>query len=106
MAIRFGPAVLGPAKTALEVLENYARMGLRACEIAFTYSCYIKPDECPAIREKACELGINLSIHAQYWVNLNSSEKAKREATKMRILQCCEIGELLGAKVEIGRAHV
>lgn len=99
MPVIFGPAGLGPVKTALAVLEQYHKLGLRACEIAFTYSVYIKPVECPAIREKAKELGIELSIHAPYFVNLNSAEKAKREATKKRILACCEIGELLGARV-------
>src|SRR3990167_3486607 len=95
MGIIFGPAGLGPVKTATAVLEQYAQKGLKACEIAFTYSCYIKSHETEAIRKKAEELGISLSIHAQYFVNLNSAEKAKREATKKRILQCCEIGELL-----------
>src|SRR3989338_10016439 len=101
MSIIFGPAGLGPVKTAVQVLEQYHKLGLRACEIAFTYSAYIKPSECVVIRDKANELGIELSIHAQYFVNLNSSEKEKREATKKRILQCCEIGELLGAKVVV-----
>ncbi len=101
MPIIFGPAGLGPVKTAVQVLEQYHKLGLRACEIAFTHSAYIKPTECTVIREKAQELGIELSIHAQYFVNLNSAERAKREATKRRILQCCEIGELLGAKIVV-----
>lgn len=101
MSVIFGPAGLGPVKTATKVLEQYAQQGLKACEIAFTYSCYIKSAECPAIREKAKELDIDLSIHAQYWVNLNSAEKEKREATKKRILDCCEIGELLGVKIVV-----
>lgn len=101
MPILFGPAGLGPVKTATHVLEQYHKQGLRACEIAFTYSAYIKPQECLLIKEKAQALGIELSIHAQYFVNLNSAEKAKREATKKRILACCEIGELLGAKVVV-----
>ena len=39
-----------------------------------------------------------MSIHAPYWLNLNSSEKEKREATKKRILECCRVGEWLGAE--------
>ncbi len=102
MAIRFGPSSLGPVNTADKVLEQYAKSGLKACEIAFTYSIYIKNKE-DAIRigKKAKELDIELSIHAPYWVNLNSSEKAKREATKKRILDCCEVGEWLGAKMVV-----
>jgi deoxyribonuclease IV len=102
MVISFGPAGLGPVKTAEEVLEGYAKLGIKACEIAFTYGVYIKNKE-DAIRigKKAKELGISLSIHAQYWVNLNSDEKAKREATKARILQCCQVGELMQAKTVV-----
>ena len=40
--IKFGPAGLGPVKTALAVLEQYHSKGLKACEIAFTYGAYIK----------------------------------------------------------------
>lgn len=101
MSIKFGPAGLGPVKTALNVLEQYHKAGMKACEIAFTYSVYIKAEEAKIIGKKASELGIELSIHAQYWVNLNSEEKEKREATKKRILDCCKIGELLGAKVVV-----
>ncbi len=102
MGIKFGPAGLGPVKTAERVLEDYYKNGLRACEIAFTYSVYIKnEDDAVRIGAKARELGIDLSIHAQYWVNLNSADKAKRESTKKRILECCRIGELLEAKVVV-----
>lgn len=101
MEIIFGPAGLGPVKTASQTLEKYHKLGLKACEIAFTYSVYIKPPECEPIRKKAEELGIDLTIHAQYFVNLNSAEKIKREATKKRILDCCKAGELLGAKLVV-----
>src|SRR3989344_7165513 len=102
MNIRFGPAGLGSVKTAEKVLEEYHKLGLKACEIAFTYGVYIKKKE-DAIRigKKARELGIGLSIHAPYYVNLNSEEKAKRDATKKRILDCCRIGELLGARTVV-----
>jgi deoxyribonuclease-4 len=102
MNIRFGPAGLGPVAAAEDNLKELAKKGLKACEIAFTYGVYIKNEE-DAIRigKKASELDIELSVHAPYWVNLNSAEKAKREATRERILESCRIGELLGAKVVV-----
>lgn len=99
--IKFGPAGLGPAKTAFEVLEGYHKKGLRACEIAFTYSVYLKSEDAEKIGKKAKELEIELSIHAPYFVNLNSDDEKKREATKQRILKCCEIGEKLQASVVV-----
>ena len=102
MNIRFGPAGLGPVKNAEETLKEYHKLGLRACEIAFTYGVYIKKEEdAKRIGKKAKELDIKLSIHAPYYVNLNSEEKAKREATKKRILDCCEIGEFAGAEIVV-----
>ncbi len=99
--IRFGPAGLGPTKSALETLEHYHSLGLRACEIAFVHSVYIKEAQTAPIKKKAEELDMRLSIHAPYYVNLASAEKVKREATKARILECCRIGELLGAKTVV-----
>ena len=101
MTILFGPAGLGPGKTAIGVLEEYHKKGLRACEIAFTYSVYMKEEEAKVIGKKAKELGIVLSIHAPFFVNLNSKEKVKVEATKKRILDCCKIGEALQAEVVV-----
>ena len=102
MKIRFGPAGLGSVKNAEKTLEEYYKKGLRACEIAFTYGVYIKNKEDAArIGKKAKELDISLSIHAPYYLNLNSSEKMKRDATKKRILDCCEVGDLLGAKIVV-----
>jgi deoxyribonuclease-4 len=100
--IRFGPAGLGGVDEAISNLEIYSKLGLRACEIAFTYGVYIKnKEDTEKIKKKAKELDIKLSIHAHYWINLNSKEKAKIEASKKRILDCCEIGELLGAYVVV-----
>ena len=101
MTIKFGPAGLGPVKEAEKNLEKYHKLGFRACEIAFTYSVYIKPADAVIIGKKAKELDIELSIHAPYFVNLASNEKLKVEATKQRIIKCCEIGEMLGAKTVV-----
>lgn len=95
--IRFGPAGLGGVKDAISNLEKYHSLGLNACEIAFTYGIYIKEPEAKIIGEKAREFDIRLSIHAQYWINLNSSDKKKTDESKKRILDCCRIGEVLGA---------
>lgn len=96
--INIGASGLGKVKEAVINLERMHDAGLKCCEIAFTYSIYIKEFETPVIREAAKRLGIRLSIHAPYWINLNSSDPEKIEASKKRILDCCKIGELLGAE--------
>lgn len=96
MSIKFGPAGLGSVKDAISTLEKYRGLGFGACEIAFTYSVYIKRKEDALKIGKAAErLGIKLSIHAPYWINLNSEDKEKVEQSKERILRCCEVGTWL-----------
>lgn len=97
MTIIFGPAGLGAVKDAIKNLEVFSKAGIKACEIAFTYGVYIKEKDAEIIGKKAHELGIKLSIHAHYYINLNSKEKAKIEASKKRIIECLRIGEKLGA---------
>jgi len=104
MVIKFGPASLGPVNEAISNLEHFAKLGFGACEIAFTYSVYIKEQDAKKIGEVAKKLGIQLSIHAPYFINLNSVEKAKVEASKQRILKCLEIGTYLGAKYVVFHA--
>ena len=96
--VKFGPAGLGSVKDAIKNLEDMHKLGITACEISFTYGPYIKEEECNKIKETAEKFNIQLSIHAQYWINLNSEEPKKIEMSKKRILACCKIGELLGVK--------
>jgi len=99
MVIRFGPAGIGPVKEAVERLEEYSELGLRAAEIAFTYGIYMKEEgDIREIKKAAERFNIKLSIHAPYWVNLNSKEKIKVKQTKQRILKCCEVGHKVGAE--------
>ncbi|MEM2956514.1 MAG: TIM barrel protein [Candidatus Pacearchaeota archaeon] len=107
--IRFGPTGLGASveKAAIS-LERYHKLGIKACEIPFTYGIFIKEDkhkkEIEDIRNTARKLDIKLSIHAPYWLNLNSKEKKKIDESKKRILQCCKIGELLGVEIVVFHA--
>jgi deoxyribonuclease-4 len=101
----FGPAGLGGVKEAISNLEKYKKLGLDACEIAFTYQVYIKKNsDAKKIGQVAKKLGIKLSIHAPYYINLASKDKKKIEASKKRILNCCEKAHWLGAKYVVFHA--
>ena len=98
MKIIFGPAGLGGADEAIKNLEGFHKLGLGACEIAFTYGIYLNEKQAIEIGKSAEKNKINISIHAPYWINLNSDEKIKVEQCKNRIIACCKIGHLLGAQ--------
>ena len=51
-----------------------------------------------ATGEKAKELGISLSIHGSYFINLSSAEDEKIEASKKRLLSALKVGTWMGAK--------
>jgi len=97
--IKFGPTGIGPVGDAVANLEMYHSLGFRAAEVLFTYGVYIKEKE-DALRigGVAKKLGIFLSVHAPYWINLNSKDEKKVEMSKTRILKCCEVASWLGAK--------
>jgi len=98
MSIKFGPAGLGGANEAVLNLEKFKKIGLSACEVAFTYGVYLKKNDAERIGLAAKKMGIELSVHAPYWINLNSKEKEKIEASKKRILDSCEIAHYMKAK--------
>jgi len=94
--ISIGPA--GSGGSGEEGFRKIKESGLDAVEIEFTYGIWMTPTQAKKIRELNKKLNLKLSIHSPYYINLNSKEKAKIEASKKRILKCCEIGDLVGAK--------
>jgi len=96
--IKIGPAGIGGKNEAESNLEHYKDNKFQAAEISFTYSVYLKKEDAKIIGKIAKELEIDLSIHASYFINLNSPEEKKVAMSKKRILDACEIGHHLNAK--------
>ena len=91
---------IGPAGTGGAEISNFIKLhelGLAAVEVEFTYSVWMKPSQAQAIAEanKKLGLGLKLSVHASYFINLNSEDSSKIGASRSRILKCCEIGHYL-----------
>lgn len=95
--IRIGPSG-SKSLTGFEELKEMKAAGLKAMELAFTYSVWMKEADAKIVAENALKTGIFLSVHASYYINLNSEEKAKIEASKKRILDSCKIGDILNGK--------
>lgn len=94
--IFFGPG--GTAGLGYDAgLEEIKKLGLDSLEVEFTYGVRMSDEEARRIGEKAKKLGIKLSVHGPYYLNLVSEEKAKIDASKKRILDSCERGNHLGA---------
>ena len=88
--IKIGPA--GTGGSSEEGFNKIKEAGLDAVEIEFTYSIWMKKEDAIKIKELNKKLGLKLSIHAPYFINLASFERPKVHASKSRIFKCCEIG--------------
>ncbi|MFH1445338.1 MAG: TIM barrel protein [Nanoarchaeota archaeon] len=95
--IKLGPAG-SPGKSTLEGIPMIKEMGLHTMEVQFVRGVKMTNDLAKKCGDKAKELGIDLSVHAPYYINLTSEEKDKRKASVKRILDSCERAHYLGAK--------
>ena len=96
--IYLGPAGI-PTITrgdTLQGIKDVKKLGLSAMELEFVRGIYLKKEEAVEIGRVAKDLGVKLSIHASYFINLCNPEKVR--ASEKRILDSCEIGHYLGAK--------
>ncbi len=96
MRIFLGPAG-SPAKSTLEGVGQVKELGLNAMEVEFVYGVRMSNALAEQVGAAARRLGIRLSVHAPYYINLASSEKEKVRASKQRILESCERAHYMGA---------
>ena len=87
-----------PAASTLAAIEHIKRLGLDCLEVEFVKGVNMGSDTARAIKEKAAAFGIRLSVHAPYYVNLNSPEQGKRLSSQERLIASARMGEHLGAK--------
>jgi deoxyribonuclease-4 len=95
--IRIGPAGSGGLGN-LKGIRRVARMKLDCMEVEFTYGVRMSLENAREVGALAKEKGINLSVHAPYYINLASDEKEKIIASKKRILDSCERAAALKAR--------
>ncbi|NIO49945.1 MAG: TIM barrel protein [Candidatus Aminicenantes bacterium] len=99
--LRFGtagvPLSAYPSST-LAAIKKIAQMGLECLEIEFVKGLKMGTDLAQKIKEEARALNVSLSVHAPYYVNLNSAEEGKRLASQERILSSARMAEICGAE--------
>ena len=99
--IRFGTGGVphSAAKRTTEAgLERLRELGLDHMEVEFVRGVKMKIDKAREIGKLAGELGITLTAHGPYYINLNSPDEDKREASVIRILDTARAGYAMGAR--------
>lgn len=78
-------------------LERIAELGLDGMELEFVRGVRMKEELALQTKEKAEELGLILTAHAPYFINLNAAEKEKLSKTYGYIIDTAKIASLAGA---------
>ncbi len=91
------PLSASPSST-LAGIGKIAQMGLECLEIEFVKGVKMGTDLAQKIKEEAKALNVALSVHAPYYINLNSAEEGKRLASQERLLSSARMAEICGAK--------
>jgi len=79
-------------------IQRIAELGLDCLEVEFVQGVKMGGDTAEKVRETAEKLGVALSVHAPYYINLNSEEQGKRMASQERILSSARVAERCGAQ--------
>src|SRR5665648_94501 len=79
-------------------IKRIRELGLGCMELEFVRGIKMGTDTAIKIKATATEMGVALSVHAPYYINLNSKESDKVDASMERIFQSAYIGGLCGVR--------
>ena len=85
-------------QSAIDGIKRIAEVGLGCMELEFVYGVRMAENSARLVAETAQSLGVKLSAHGPYYINLNAREPEKVAASQQRILQTARIGALCGAE--------
>ena len=102
MSAKFGPAGNSEAfsikyKTTLQAPGYLKAMGLDHYEYQCGRGVKVSDKIAFALKDKAKEHNITLSLHAPYFISLSSLEAEKRDNSINYILQSCDAASRMGA---------
>ncbi|MBI5670149.1 MAG: TIM barrel protein [Chloroflexi bacterium] len=99
--IRFGTVgspQTTPTSGTAAAIAHIRELGLNHLEIAWVQSVRVSDDTCGQIQAAASGYGVTLSIHAPYYINLNSQTTELMQKSDERLLAAARKGCLAGAK--------
>ncbi len=84
--------------STVDGIRRIAELGLTCMEVEFVQGVRMGEASARQVAAVASELGIGLTAHAPYFINLNAVKPEKIKASQMRLKQTAHIGALCGAK--------
>lgn len=107
MTIRFGPAGASASfyaeghKSSLDMPEWLVKHGLNAYEYQCSRGVNIGEEMAGRLGQLAAERGIQLSIHAPYYINLSTTDPEMRVKTRGHLLKSLKAARAMGAKTVV-----
>lgn len=107
MSIRFGPAGASASfyeeghKSSLDMPEWLKNRGLNAFEYQCGRGVHIKDQTAGRLGLLATEHGIQLSLHAPYYINLSTTDPAMQVKTRGHLLKSLWAARAMGAKTVV-----
>ncbi|MEW6055861.1 MAG: TIM barrel protein [Bdellovibrionota bacterium] len=86
-----------PKKDPIAALHKVKEIGLDCLELEFAHGVRMRDETAEEISKTARKLGVILTAHAPYYINLNAKEQDKIDASINRLLQTARLAGLCGA---------
>lgn len=101
-ALLFGTAgfpISTPKKNnPIEAVKRIHELELDCMQLEFAHGVRMKEEVSSNLRKVSYELGIPLTSHGPYYINLNAREQDKIDSSVERIIQTAKISDLCGAE--------
>ena len=102
MEIRLGPSgvpISCKTNSSIDGIKRVSELKLQSMEISYTHGIHMSLETAKKLGKVANELDVELSIHVPYYINLASVDKKIIEASKKRIIDSLERGNIMNATV-------
>jgi deoxyribonuclease-4 len=85
-------------RSSLGGIKRVKELGLDCMELEFVRGVKMGETTAKEVQTAADKINVALSVHAPYYINLNSAEPEKIDASIERIYKAAKIGHLCGAR--------
>ncbi len=82
----------------IEGVKRIHELGLDCMQLEFAHGVRMKEEVSSGLRKVSYELGVPLTSHGPYYINLNAREQDKIDSSVERIIQTAKISDLCGAE--------
>ncbi len=99
-----GVPLTSRAPSTISGIDRIRELGLGAMELEFVHGVQMSEFSAQEVGRTGSRLGIALSAHAPYFINLHAREPEKVAASKERLLKTARIAHLCGARTVVFHA--